>query len=145
MRARYVRAGLEVFVENPGLGVGMGNFGKAILIVDPSSTDANPNRVAHNLYLEFFTENGVFAGLLFLAWLAAALRSSIQYDTSNELEHASYGLGFSVAAALSTLLVSGLFLSLGKSSILWFFVGLSIAFHVMSKNRSDREYRNHLF
>ena len=134
MRAHYVKAGVIVFVENPGLGVGMGNFGKAMMAVDPSFRETDPNRVAHNMYLEFFAENGLFGGLLFLALLGIAFLQSITYDKRSKTEYSPYGLGFCVATSLLAILTSGLFLPLGKLSVLWFFVGLGISFHVMSKS-----------
>jgi O-antigen ligase len=55
--------GLMLFKENPFLGVGMGEYAKQV------------GKVAHNTYLQFFSELGFLGGMLFLGALAISLGS----------------------------------------------------------------------
>jgi len=143
-RKHYVEAGVEVFLEEPVLGVGIGNFGRAVVAIDPTYRERDITRVAHNMYLEFFVENGVFGGLLFLALLGSAVLHSWRYDRRNKSEYSAYGLGFCVVMSLAALLFSGLFLSIGKSAELWFLVGLGFAFQAMSKAAGKSEVSQHV-
>ena len=131
LRYQFIEVGIDGFLRHPVLGVGMGNFGR--LLVD-SGLKHNISEVAHNMYLEFFVENGAIAGLLFLTLLAAAVLQSIRYDTYDRLEHSAYGLGFCVSMSLMAVMIAGLFLSQGKSSVLWFFVGIGLSFSGMIKS-----------
>ncbi len=133
IRYRFIEAGINSFLQNPVLGVGMGNFGRVLQLSGSGFTE-NISEVAHNMYLEFFVENGAIAGLLFLTLLAAAVLQSIRYDTYDRLERSAYGLGFCVSMSLMTVMIAGLFLSQGKSSVLWFFVGIGLAFSGMIKS-----------
>lgn len=126
-RKDFVKVGIRISLDNPLLGVGMGNFGRAMIAVDPTLTK-NENRSAHNMYLEFLAENGMLSWLLLMTLLGVAVLRSMQYDKRNESEFSNYGLGFCVAMSLMTLLVSGLFNSNEKSAILWFLVGMGFAF-----------------
>jgi O-antigen ligase len=132
VRYRFIEAGIETFLRHPVLGVGMGNYGRALVFYDLGF--GNWYYVAHNMYLEFFVENGAIAGLLFLSLLAAAVLQSIRYDTYNRLERSAYGLGFCFSMSLLSVMISGLFLSQGKNSVLWFFVGIGLAFSGMIRS-----------
>ena len=138
-RKHYVSAGAMIILEEPLLGVGIGNFGRAMVAIDPTYRENDINRVAHNMYIEFIVENGVLGGLLFLALLGSALLHSLQFDRRSGAARSSYGLGFCVGMSLAALLVSGLFLSIGKTSELWFLVGLGFAFQVMARISAKSE------
>lgn len=131
-RKYFVTAGAAITLDNPVLGVGMGNFGRAMKEADPSFRDTE-DRVAHNMYLEFVTENGVFGGIFFVALLGLAVLQALRYDKRSNSDHSAYGLGFCVAMSLFAFLVSGLFGSSGKSSVLWFLVGLGFAFQEITR------------
>jgi O-antigen ligase len=126
-RKYYTQAGIQMTLENPLLGVGMGNFGKAMLAANPNLNEPE-NRVAHNMYLEFFSENGIPGGLLFCTLLGVAVLQAIKYDKQIETERPAYGLGFCVGMSLTSLLLTGLFSSSATNPILWFYIGLGFAF-----------------
>ncbi len=136
-RMMYVERGVGAFMNNPALGVGMGNFGKAISITNSSAVyvgqQKTDHKAAHNMYLEFFVENGLIAGIIFLAIFSIALIQLIRYDKSNESEFSVYGIGFCLAMSLAAMLFAGLFLSQGKNSVLWFFVGLGLAAYMINQ------------
>jgi O-antigen ligase len=126
-RKYFVKAGIQMSLDNPVLGVGMGNFGRVMIAANPKIS-SNPNRSAHNMYIEFLAENGMVGWLLLMTLLGVAVLRSIQYDKRNKSEYSNYGLGFCVAMSLLSLLISGLFHSIEKSAILWFLVGMGFAF-----------------
>ncbi|OUS12718.1 hypothetical protein A9Q89_04770 [Gammaproteobacteria bacterium 53_120_T64] len=135
-RTFLLNTGLKSFVDNPVLGVGPGNFGNIsnfnpglnslFFGKDHAGVESGKKAVAHNMYLEFFVENGVFGGLLFLIIFGKALLTSLSYD-KGRVTGGGAGVGFIIVVAISGMLFSGLFLSQGKSSVLWFMVGLALA------------------
>jgi O-antigen ligase len=142
--------GISIFFDHPVLGVGPGNFGiayatkfekkgLAALTGDTvAETYASGFGVAHNMYLEFFVENGLVGGTLMLFIFFLAIQGSIRYDRKLRTEKKTFGLGFTVALTLSALLFACLFLSQGKNSVLWFMIGLGLAMPRLSKTALER-------
>ncbi|OQW65359.1 MAG: hypothetical protein BVN29_10120 [Nitrospira sp. ST-bin5] len=136
-RAELQRRGVEIFLSNPILGVGPNNFGESFLLAGQnrggsgarigSNADKGFGLVAHNMYLEFFVENGLFAGLLLLAIFHKATKYLLIYDQHFAAGFTYFGIGYSLALALLGMLISGLFLSQGKNSVLWFLVGVGLS------------------
>ena len=143
LRLQFMIGSLELIFQNPVFGVGLGNWGLGVDQIRPD-IDIGSVRAgaAHNMYLEFFAENGVIAGFLFLALLGIAVISSLQYDRYYSRERSSYGLGFCFSMSLLTILISGLFLSIGEYSVLWFFIGVGFAFAKMSANSRTVDHSN---
>lgn len=151
-RGELQRKGLAIFLAHPLLGVGPDNFGEAffgtgrsgkISIVSPGDrNDKDHGLVAHNMYLEFFVENGIVGGLLLIAIFYKALRNLMKYDRRGNRELGYFGIGNALALALLGMLFSGLFLSQGKNSVLWFLIGLGFAAgHAMVNNDANDEIR----
>lgn len=138
-RVLLQKRGVAMLFERPALGVGPGNFGLAYAVKyeNPgllvhrgrglSETYIQNFGVAHNMHLEFFVENGLLGGVFIIMVFVLALKASIDYDRKAALKKKEYGLGFTVAVTISSMLVAGLFLSQGKNSVLWFMVGLGLA------------------
>lgn len=136
-RSELQRKGLSILVEHPILGVGPDNFGEAFLGAGRSGkvsvatgrgrNNTEPGLVAHNMYLEFFVENGLFGGLLLLAIFYRSMRALMRYDQKDSNKANNFGIGNALALALFGMLFSGLFLSQGKNSVLWFLVGIGFA------------------
>ena len=91
-RRLFVEVGADLFLDNPLFGIGMGNFGSELAKSHPEWADRD--KVAHNMYLDVFVENGVIAGLVYLSLLASALFGPIRYDRKNIHTRKSYGIGF---------------------------------------------------
>jgi O-antigen ligase len=132
--------GFNMFFQHPILGVGPGNFGATLVMMSSESglsvlsagfegvdTGDGKMPVAHNLYLEFFAENGFIAGMLLLAIFIMSLRFLIYFDREMSHDRQRFGIGLAIALAMAGMLFSGLFLSQGKNSVLWFLVGLGFA------------------
>lgn len=124
-RERLQMGGLNVFMEHPVFGVGPGNFGQAYL--QYLGFQQAGGGVAHNMYLEFFVENGFFGGMLLLYIYATSIMSLLKLDRIQGRHHRQFGLGFSIAVSLFGMLLSGLFLSQAKNSVLWFTIGMGIS------------------
>lgn len=134
-RQALLWGGLKLIGDNPLLGVGPGNFGAAFVANRPSlatetaatgdARSRQPLGVAHNLYLEFFVECGVLAGVALLAVFACSAAGFSHLNRAGA-ERPDY-LGHAFAVSLSGMLFAGLFLSQGKNAVLWFLVGLGFA------------------
>ena len=74
-RGDYWQAGVVMVAEQPWLGGGPGTFGKRY--VERRQPDAEPTRLAHNNFLQQWTDSGVmgFAGFTAL-WLGALWRGA---------------------------------------------------------------------
>jgi len=141
-RSQLLREGIALFFDYPVLGVGPGNFGTALIsdtALSKKQISHGGNRdtpiVAHNLYLEFFVENGVIGGSILLIILYLAITRLLHYDRTIETSPTAYPLGFSLSLALGALLFASLFLSQGKNSVLWFLVGLAFASGQLGKKQ----------
>lgn len=139
-RKLLLATGINMVLQYPVLGVGSGNFGAMFIEMNSDSglhgssgrhkgveMEGGKAAVAHNLYLEFFAENGFIGGILLLSIFMISLRHLVAYDHATSVLKQQFGLGFSVALALTGMLFAGLFLSQGKNSVLWFLVGLGLA------------------
>lgn len=143
-RSQLLEYGLAAFAKHPILGTGTGNFGGGLAEIanergagfkriSPANAEYVP---AHNLYLEFFVENGFFAGVLLLTIFGCALRGLILIQETNKKGHQlSYPLGYLTAAALVGMMLAGLFLSQGKNPVLWFLIGLGLASYQLPHSR----------
>jgi len=138
-RTDFVKKGLVIFYENMLTGVGPGEFGKKYMQMKSGNfmiSNSKKGPVAHNLYLEFAVENGIIGIILLLLIFYYSLRGffmfSICRDNNQTIGILSY-LGFSLIA----LLITGLFLSQGKNSVLWFIVGLGLTADQIRKQLTD--------
>ena len=138
-------AGLRLAQDNLALGVGSGNFGRAFFAGRNNARmggfNAKSSIVAHNMYLEFLVENGLFALLLFLAIIAMTFLSLRRADARLCRSRAEdpFPIGYTIAVSLSGMLFSGMFLSQAKNSVLWFLVGLGLAAGLAVRKRGDHE------
>ncbi|NPV04875.1 MAG: hypothetical protein HPY67_09100 [Syntrophaceae bacterium] len=142
-RVKLQVVGLEIFFSSPLLGVGPGNFSQAFFqnvlkdhqVQASQLAEGKTFAVAHNMYLEFFVENGIIAGILLLAIFYFSIKHLLHFDRGDGKDRARIGLGFSLALALGGMLFAGLFLSQGKNSVLWFTVGIGYAMGMISKHK----------
>jgi len=69
-RLRYYNKGLEYFIENPLVGAGIGNFQLISIKLDSDNIESYiVPYVAHNDFVEVFTELGLFGGLAYLLFV----------------------------------------------------------------------------
>lgn len=141
-RRNLLKAAGEIYVMHPILGIGLGNFGLAFkdteagkLMADvhegEGSTAYNKDHLAvHNMYVEFFVENGSLAGILFLLFLYHSSRGFIRIDQVLPAQKVA-SIGFAFMLGLLGMLFCGIFLSQGYNSVLWLYLGFGIAGHKM--------------
>jgi len=70
-RFDYWRAAVEITAQHPLLGTGPGTFQRPYARM--KSPDAEMARLAHNDYLEQFSDSGIVGGMLYAAWIILAL------------------------------------------------------------------------
>jgi len=70
-RLDYWRAAVQTTVSHPGFGTGPGTFQRPYAKL--KAPDAEMARLAHNDYLEQFSDSGFPGGLLYCLWIAVAL------------------------------------------------------------------------
>jgi O-antigen ligase len=72
-RLDYWRAAVQTTAKNPFVGTGPGTFQRPYAQI--KSPDAEMARLAHNDYLEQFSDSGIPGGIFYSAWIALALIS----------------------------------------------------------------------
>jgi len=121
------------------IGYGVGSFG----VVD--TMQGGDDRAPHNTLLEAFVELGVFGALLLLRlyWVAIADLRRVGGGTSPKSEAAPPDIrsiyARCMSAALIGTLVSGFFLSMLKSSVVWALFALAAAMIASVANADKRE------
>ncbi len=121
------QAAIEMAADHPVLGVGPGRFGAesaAYALDQPVGLD---DPVAHNSYLEVLAENGLFAFLALLAFVAGswvlARRALARSEAAGDRD--GRRLAIAVQAALVVAAVSACFLSVQLAIPLWLLGGLA--------------------
>jgi len=156
LKSRYTlqKIGMDIFLDYPVLGVGPGNFSPVFMdrflptaggrFARESVGSERTYAVAHNMYLEFFVENGMIGGFLLLAVFWRSMQGMLAFDRSRGVARGGFGLGFSIVLALSGMLFAGLFLSQAKNSVLWFITGIGFAAGMLARVHPEREAAVHL-
>lgn len=128
-RWQLAEAGLEIFVQSNGVGVGVGNFPTA---VEPLPIETSGTLASHNWLLYLFGEFGIIGASLFLAAYARLL-----YDLFEQAVSIGSALQIGVFATLVALPVGALSPSNAiHTHTLWLFIGLAAT--VAYLYRSDR-------
>jgi len=147
-RSKLLSQGLTVFMNHPVLGVGAGNFGAAFMESLNSAEfsgssglaiTGNTHLAAHNMYLEFFVENGIIGGGLLISIFLLSIIKLMKFDRENrQYQRSIYSLPFCILLALLGMYFAGLFLSQGKNSVLWFIIGLGLSItNIKVKNNHE--------
>ncbi|PTL34898.1 hypothetical protein CLG94_12430 [Candidatus Methylomirabilis limnetica] len=125
-RLLYYRAGVQMGLDHPLTGVGLGQFNRHI------ATYANLRTVeargAHNMYVSVFAETGIIGLIAFLGFLATSF-VAVRGRQRLSLLGTRFGTAFANSAELgnTALLFGGLFASLEYSKVLWILLALAAA------------------
>jgi O-antigen ligase len=124
LRADIARVGITMMLQNPLLGVGVGQFKPNVMLYG----DVSEAKIAHNTYVEIGAELGIPALLTFLAVLAATL---ISLRRTERLARAAGNLRMTELAIALQIgmwgwLFSATFLSAEYEKFLWLVVFMSI-------------------
>ncbi len=119
----------NMFLDNPILGVGLGNYNAYYeqysrkLGIDPR----REGRSAHNLYLEIAAERGIFGLLLFASIVTLTLVQAFKAEKLfKELGHKSMSdLSALLGISILTYLITAIFLHDAFPRFLWVIVGLA--------------------
>ena len=133
------QAGLQMFQDHPGLGVGLANF-PASFVTNywQSSTQrsyAAAAWVPHSIYIEALSELGLagslpLAALLFLFFrLNARTRKHLKELGLGNRQCFEFRFAWGLDLAMVGYLVSGAFLTVLFYPHLWFLLGFSVAVH----------------
>ena len=136
-RLELLNDGANILLEHPLLGVGVGNFPAARQRLGsahgtPLIGTEKSSHVAHNLYLEFFAETGFLGGSLLIVLLLICLKGLSKLSRNSESDR-FFNISDAFYFSLLALLFSGLFLSQGKSSVLWFIIGIALSAWTLNK------------
>jgi O-antigen ligase len=98
-RLDYWRVAVQTTENNPLFGTGPGTFQRPYAQFKPP--DAEMARLAHNDYLEQFSDSGIPGGILYLAWIALALVSIGRKTWKSEIHTGGpQALRFAILAGL---------------------------------------------
>jgi len=139
-RYYLIKAAWEMFLANPVLGVGVGNFYWECRNYEP----VGPRR-AHTTYLEVLAELGIIGLILFIGILFFSLKTLNKIITENTaLGNYAYGLYIGLVG----FLVAALFLHAQQEKVLWVTVFMSVALEniwVKNNEPSSKKIKKHKY
>lgn len=127
-RLQIWRASLKSISAHPILGVGLGNY---ITILGEQVSAAKQGASAHNLYLDFATEIGIFGALLLILIFAEILRTSwLVFRRAKEPYFKIFGLLFGLY--FLWVMIYSLFdvVLLNDKVLLFFMVGAALLYSI---------------
>ena len=132
-RFDYWRAAVQTTVKNPLLGTGPGTFQRPYAKI--KSPDAEMARLAHNDYLEQFSDSGIPGGIFYSAWIFLALAT-----IGRRIWKSGNQITFAIFAGLLGWFVQGIGeFSLFVPALAWIaftFLGCSLA---LTANQFDKK------
>jgi O-antigen ligase len=133
-RVLYAKIGLEMALDHPLTGVGVGQFNNHIQSY--ANLQAFQAGSAHNMYIEMFAEGGIISLLLFLALLGSAFRAA---RTSRRSSRAGTTLmatiSMGVELAFVAFLLYGFFGSAGNAKVAWLLIGFAVSLRRLGSGR----------
>jgi len=138
-RLRILNGGIQMFLDHPLGGVGIGNF--ITHMKDYAHT--NFALVAHNSYLHIAAELGIFGITLFIMLLIITLKQIgscwiyFLKDSDSKFHHYSFG----ILVAFLGFMVHSLFLSEHLNVALFLLIGLAVVMTNMKPHTSSSKLR----
>jgi len=121
--------GLQMLVQHPVLGVGRGQFVKI----------ANPNLIAHNIYVQNFSELGLVGFFLFscILWFSYKGVQMVGYG-SPQADSSLSSLGRSLCCALVGFSACTFFVVM-ELDVYYFLLGFAVAIYLVGRNTWNLE------
>ncbi len=137
------RRGFEMFLDNPVLGVGAGNYPWRVMEYELQSSEYDPNRMrlhggraSHSLYFTLIPELGLVGIALYIAMLAIAWRKlrsivgTVRKGKTDPREDSDVVLlAKATLAAFIGFLTTGAFISVLYYPHFWYLLGFSLALY----------------
>lgn len=126
-RLQLYKGGISMFLSNPVLGVGLGNF----LFWSTTYTGLITSLIAHNIFIQVAAELGIGGIFFFVAVLVVVLKTNLKsYRLAKEASDRNYlNMAEGVSIAFMSFTVGNLFLTLHFDQAYWILIGLSVAFY----------------
>lgn len=125
-RVELPRAGYIMFLDNPILGVGPGNYKKQSIIYNPMLRDIGGPGIAHNTYIEILAEMGLGGALLFISIVLITLKNLRKVANFHEEKEFLYQAPLALKAGIFCYLFSAVFLSAQYSKYFWLCIFCSL-------------------
>ena len=125
-RLALMRAGVRIFMDNPWMGIGVGNFKQGVS--QYGGPEQALKNVAHNTYVEVAAELGLAGSVAFLATFYWSIRGAADVRRRAMLtrQRSLYLIALGLQTGLIGAVVGVFFLSALHVRLLWFAVILSI-------------------
>lgn len=132
------QAALDMWVEHPITGIGMGGYGENLQEYLPPGAGLRDDLTfnAHSIYLQLLAETGVIGLALFLITLGFALRAVMRSIRSGDPQIAS--LAWAWLAVLLLTIAGGLTKQETYDKILWIAMGAAISFDIGRMRQAHR-------
>ena len=128
-------AGVKMALRNPVTGIGPGNFLRAY----PEHSETEPH-VAHNTLIQFASEDGIFAGLMYLLLCLGVFISylkQIKLDRKESIDPFLMALNESITGSLTGFFVCSMFLDLATYEMFYYLLILDVAKNGLVKKASE--------
>lgn len=137
MRLALWESSLAMVLDHPLLGIGWGAYFMVYPAYDFYIHDAKVLIFhAHNLYLNYAAETGVFGAAAFLWWLFGALRLSLAGCVGDNLPHVRafrLGVGLALVSVALGGLTDDVLFNTPTSMLLWLLVAVALRSRTMRK------------
>ena len=136
-RLNYIKAGAAIFVDNPIMGIGIGNFPEQYVKYAPSGAIRH-ERYAHNTYLQILTEMGLSGFFVFMAGVLLTFRvlAGIKKTALENGFPDFHRLSNLLEICFIAFLTAGFFVSGAIMDIFWILIGCTAALDTLIHRRS---------
>jgi O-antigen ligase len=139
-RATYTPYAIQLFLENPLIGSGLGGFAQRYSQSEFRFLrgEEDVRRVAHNMYLEFAVGTGLLGLIPFIMLLVSAMLG-LQGAISEKTSSLYRDMAQTIQASLLTFLLVGFFSSSQYDKPLWLLIGLAVVVPLLIKQEISQE------
>ena len=140
-RIDSIEAGIQIFLDHPVIGIGIGNFPQVYPKYAPPRASFRQEHDAHNTYINILTETGavgfvVFATGIFMSF--AGLRR-VRESAARQDDEFVYKISNVIEVSLISFLISGFFVSAPFVDILWILIACTACLQFIVDQPSHSE------